>query len=141
MGADPFVTEIVADDGKLLLDHPRRDGKNELLRSDAVAQTVVFDVLLEHKGNREDTLLPRFLFADGQAETVTVPHDVAKAEADDVADPQAQVAFQHKGGGDALIGATAAKTFLHGRDDFFVLLRGQSLCFLVHGILQKMKSS
>lgn len=56
-------------------------------------------VLLHHKGNCEHSALACFLFGDLQAVAVTILHNVARSEFEDVANPQAQVSFQHKGGG------------------------------------------
>ena len=87
------------------------------------------------KQNLEE-MLACLLFHHFQSVSVCVPHDIARAQFQNIADAQAQVPFQNKGGCDALIGSAAAEPLLHGLDDFGVLLCGQSLGFLVHGCLQ-----
>lgn len=137
VGADALITQIVTDDGKLLLDCPFRNRKHAVIPLNAVPQTVVFNVLLNDQRDGEDAALACLLLGDLQAVAVPIQNDVAGAEAQNVADAQAQVPFQHKGGGNALIGAAAAEAIFHGRDDFLVLLCGQGGCFLVHGFLQQ----
>lgn len=122
VSADALIAEVITDAGKDLLHFPRRDGENQITVSDAVAQTVILDVLLNHERDREDALLSRFLLDDGQAEASAVVHDVTGTKTHDVADAQAEVPFEHKRRGDTLIGTAAAKAFAHGRDDFFILL-------------------
>ncbi len=139
VGADTFIAQVFADDGKLLLDRPFRNRKNQVAALDAVAQTVVLDVLLDNQRDGEDAAFACLLFHDLQTVAVPVKHNVAGAEAQNVADAQAQVPFQHKGGSDALIGAEAHASFLHGCYDFLVLLCSQGGCLLVHGSLQKRK--
>lgn len=136
VSADVLIAEVVTDTGKDLLYFPRRDGENQITVSDAIAQTVILDVLLNHERDREDTLLSRLLLDDGQAEASAVVHNVTGTQTHDVADPQAEVPFEHERRGDTLIGTAAAKAFAHGRDDFLVLFRRESGCFLVHFSLQ-----
>lgn len=139
VSADALETQVIANDGKLLLNCAFCDGENQIFFDNAVPQTVILDVLSDDQGDSEDTPLSCFLFHNFKAETITITNDVTGAEFYDVADPQAQVSLQDKGGGDALIGATATESLFHGLDDFFVLLCGESLCFLVHSRLQKQK--
>ena len=134
--ADALIAEVVTDAGKDLLHFPRGDGENQIAVSDAVAQAVVFDVLLDHERDREDALLSRLLLDDGQAEASAVVYDVTGTQTHNVADAQAEVPFEHERRGDTLIGTAAAKAFAHGRDDFFILLSRESGCFLVHFSLQ-----
>ena len=137
MGADALEAQVIADNGKLLLDCPLRNRKNMVRPLDAVPQTVVLDVLLDYQRDSEDTAFACLLLHDLQAIAVPIQNDVAGAEAENVADPQAQVPFQHKGGGNALIRAAAAEALLHRGYDLLVLLCGQGSCLLVHGSLQK----
>lgn len=134
--ADALIAEVVTDAGKDLLHFSRGDGEDSLSRSDAVAQTVILDVLLDHERDREDALLSRLLLDNGQAEASAVVHNVRGSQTHDVTDPQAEVPFEHERRGDTLIGTAAAKSFAHGRDDFLVLFRRESGCFLVHFSLQ-----
>ena len=122
VGADAIVAQIVAHDFQLLLDCPFRNGENQFITPDAVAQTVVLNVLLNHKGNCEESALACLLLYHFQSVAVCVPHDIAKAQFQNVADAQAQVPFQNKGGGDALVGTATGESFLHGLDNRFVLL-------------------
>ena len=48
VGAYIRVAQVIADDGQLLLDRPFRNGKDPIRAPDAVAQTVVLNVLLDH---------------------------------------------------------------------------------------------
>lgn len=136
VGADAFVAQIVTDDGELLLDRSGGHREDQVIAAYSVAQTIVFDVLLDDQRDSKDTLLACLLLSDRQAEASAVIHDVAGAEPYDVADPQAQIALQHKGGGNPLIGAAAAETRFHGGDDLAILLCGQSGGFSVHFGLQ-----
>ena len=88
VGADTINAQIVAHDFQLLLDCPFRNGKNPLTAPDAVAQTIVLDILLNDKGNCENPALACFLFGDFQSVAVTIPNDVAEPELQNVADPQ-----------------------------------------------------
>ena len=120
VGADAINVQIVADDFQLLLDCPFRNRENQFIAPDAVAQTVVLNVLLNDKGNCEESALACLLLHHFQTVAVCIPYDIARAQFQNVADAQAQVPFQHKGGCDALIGAAAAEALLHGLDDFGV---------------------
>ena len=136
VGADAIEAQVVADDSQLLLDRPLRNGKDPFCGPDAVAQTVVLNVLLDHQRHSEDPALVGLLLHDLQPKAVTVPDNIAKSQLQDIADPQAQVRFQHQSGGDPFIGAAAAKAGLHVVDNFLVLLLRQGLCLLVHSCLQ-----
>ena len=76
VGADPLIVQVIADNSKLLLDHSFRDGEYHIRSTDAVTQAVVFNVLLEHHRNSEDTLLAGLLLRDLQSVSVTVPDDI-----------------------------------------------------------------
>ena len=73
VGADILIAQVVAYDCKLLLDGPLCYGEDALRAPDAIAQTVVFDVLLNHKGNGENALLACFLFGDRKPEASAAP--------------------------------------------------------------------
>lgn len=77
VGTDTLVPQIIADNVKLLLDCPLRDGEDAFRAPDAIAQTVVLNVLLNHKRHGEDSALPGFLLHDLQMVAVTVPDDIA----------------------------------------------------------------
>lgn len=72
------IAQIVTDDCKLLLDCPFRDRENALRGPDAVAQAVIFYVLLDNKGNREHSALSGFLLHHFQTEAVAIPDNIAK---------------------------------------------------------------
>ena len=133
VGTDTLVPQVIAANVKLLLHRSLCDRKHKVVPADAIPQTVILHVLLNAQRNREDALLFCFLLHHFQPESVAIPTHISEPQLQNVTDTQAQVAFQHKGGCDTLIGAAAAEAFPHGLDDFFVLLRGQSLGFLVHG--------
>ena len=141
VGADPIEAQVIAHDPQLLLYCPFCDGKHKVVPADAIPQTVIFHVLLNDQRNREDTLLSCLLLHHFQAEAVAVPYHITKPQLQNVADTQAQIAFQHKGCCDTLIGAAAGEPLPHGLDNFFVLLRGQSLGFLFHGCPSNSESS
>ena len=136
VGADALVTQIVADYPQLFLNCSFCNWENGFRFGDAVSQTVIFDVLLNDKGNCKHSAFACLLLHHFQSEAISITNDVAEPKVQNVADTQAQVSFQHQDRGDPLIGAAAAKTLSHGLNDFLVLLCGQSLCFLVHGCLQ-----
>lgn len=136
VGADALVTQIVADDPQLFLNCSFCNRENGFRFGDAVSQTVIFDVLLNDKGNCENSAFACLLLHHFQSEAIAVPYDVAEPKFENVADSQTQVALQNQDGGDPLVGSAAAKALSHGLNDFLVLLCGQSLCFLVHGCLQ-----
>ena len=141
VGTDTLVPQIVADNVKLFLHGPFGDGKHKVVPADAVSQTVILHVLLNDQRNREDTPLSCLLLHHFQSETVAIPNHITGAQFENVADAQAQVSFQHKSCCDTLIGAAAGEPFPHGLDDFFVLLCGQRLGFLVHGCPSNSESS
>jgi len=136
VSADALIAKVVADNGKLFLYGALCDGEDSLIALDGVSQTVVFYVLSNHKGDSENSALACFLLHDFKPVSVAVSHNVAEPEPENIADSQTKVAFQHKRGGDALIGAAAAEAFLHSLYYFFVLLSGERLCSLVHHVLQ-----
>lgn len=74
------IVKIITDDCKLLLDCPFRDSENALRAPDAVAQTVVFDILLNQERDGEDSVLPGFLLHDFQTVAVAVPDNIAKPQ-------------------------------------------------------------
>ena len=115
MGADALIAQIVAHNGKLLLDCPLGDGEKELGASDGITQSVVLQILLDDEGDGEDPLLACFLFHDGKPIPVAVLHYISKPEPQNVADTQAKVPFQHKGGGDTLIRVKACEALFHIR--------------------------
>ena len=75
VSADAVKAEIITDDGKLFLYCPLCNGKNQLIWSDAVAQTVILDVLLNDEGNGEDASLAGLLLCDLKAVSVAIPHN------------------------------------------------------------------
>ena len=58
VGTDALIAQIVAYTPKLLLYCPFCDREDALRAPDAIAQTVVFDILLNHQRNCKDTPLP-----------------------------------------------------------------------------------
>ena len=137
VGADALKTQVVTNDGKLLLNGALCDRENQVLFADVVSQTVVLDVLCNDQRDSKHTTFPCLLFYDFKAEAITIPNNVTGAEFYDVADPQPQVSLQDKCGCDTLIGTATAESIFHGLHDFLVLLCGQSLGFLVHSDLQE----
>ena len=99
-----------------------------------MAQTVVFHILLNNKGYGKHSLLSGLLFDDGEPVSVPVPDNITGTEAQNIADTQAEIPFQYKGGGGALVRPEAAKALLHGGNDLGILLCGKSGGFLIHSI-------
>ena len=87
VGADALVAQIVTDNGELLLDRSCGHREDQVVAAYAVAQTVVLDVLLDDQRDSEHSALPCLLLHDFQTVAVPVKHDVAGAEAQNVADP------------------------------------------------------
>lgn len=77
VSADIRVAKVVANDGQLLLHGPLRDGEYPLIAPDAIAQTVVFNILLDYQRHGEDPALPGLLLHNLQAEAVSVPDNIA----------------------------------------------------------------
>ena len=82
------IVKIITDDCKLLLDCPFRNGENALRAPDAVAQTVILDILLNQERDGEDSALPGFLLHDFQTVAVAVPDNIAKPQFQYIADTQ-----------------------------------------------------
>ena len=87
VGADPLEAKVIAYNSELLLNRPFRNRKHAVIALDAIAQTVVLNVLLDDQRDGEDAALPCLLFNDLQAVAVSVHHDVRGTEAENVADP------------------------------------------------------
>ena len=66
MRADTLIAQIIAYKGKLFLYGPCGQGKHQVISAYAVAQTEIFNILIDNKGNSENALFPCFLFSDGK---------------------------------------------------------------------------
>ena len=87
VGADALIAQIIADDVKLFLYGSFcywEDGDGAL---DAIPQTIILNVLLDHKGHGEGSELASFLLGDVQTEAVTISRDVTEPKLQNVADP------------------------------------------------------
>ena len=78
VGADALIAQIVAHDFQLLLDCPFRNGENQFIAPDAVAQTVVLNVLLNDKRDSKCPALAGLLLNHIQSESVTIPDDITQ---------------------------------------------------------------
>ena len=105
MGVDTIITKIITDGSKHFLNGSCGNREHQVVSADAVAQTIVFHILIDNKGNSENTLFPCFLFRDGQAVASPIADNIAEAQAQNIANPQAKVPFQHKRRGNTLISA------------------------------------
>ena len=61
---DAVKSKSITDKGKLLLYCALCQRKDALSASDAVAQTIVINILIDYKGNSERALFPCFLFCN-----------------------------------------------------------------------------
>lgn len=87
MRADSLIAKIFADNGKLLLYGSGGNGKNMVIAANSVAQTIIFNILLNNKGNSKNTLLPCFLLCNCQTIAATVADNIAGAQAQNIANP------------------------------------------------------
>ena len=94
VGADALKPQIVAYDFQLLLDCPLCDGEDQVCAFDPISQAVVLNVLPNQERDCENPAFACFLLHDLQAVAISIPHDVAGSQFDDVADPQPQVPLQ-----------------------------------------------
>ncbi len=78
--ADALIAQIIANSRKDLLNFSCGDGEDQVGVLDAVAQTVILNVLLDNKGNSKHSLFACLLFHDGQAEASAVADNIAGAE-------------------------------------------------------------
>lgn len=65
VGADTLIAQEVTDKSKLLLYCARCQGKHQLIAAYAVAQTKIFNILIDNRGN-SSPLFPCFLYCDGK---------------------------------------------------------------------------
>ena len=117
VGADSLEAQVIADNMQLLLHCPLCDGKHQFCAPDVVAQTVVFDVLVYDHGNSEHSALACLLLHHFQSIPVTIPHNIALPQLQNIADSQPQVSFQNQSRGDPLIGSATTEALLHGLYD------------------------
>ena len=66
MRAYSRIAKVFTDKGKLLLNGSGRERKHQLVSRNAVAQAIVFYILIDNKGNSENALFPCFLFRNGK---------------------------------------------------------------------------
>ena len=66
VGADPLKAQVIAHNGKLLLDCPFGQRKNAVIASDAVSQAIVFKVLPDDQWNSKNALLSIRTFVFGE---------------------------------------------------------------------------
>jgi hypothetical protein len=76
--ADTGKSQVVADDCQLLLYCPLSNGEDDITSSDAVSQTVVFNVLLDYKGDSKDSAFAGLLLHYLQTVTITVFHNITE---------------------------------------------------------------
>ena len=67
MRADALIAKVITDKGKLFLYGSCGQGKHQFIAPYSVAQTEIFNILIDYKGNSENTLFPCFLFCDGKS--------------------------------------------------------------------------
>ena len=65
VGADALVAQTVTDDGELLLNCSCGHREDQVVAAYVVAQTIVFDVLLDDQRDSEDALLACLLLVVG----------------------------------------------------------------------------
>ena len=133
VGADAGEAQVVAHILQMLLDGTLCQRENNVRGGNGVVQAITADELIQGKGDSEHPCLPGFLFSDGQAVTISVPDNIAQPEFQNVGNADAQVSLQHERSCDPFIGLASAKALLHGLDDLFVLVSGESHSLYVHG--------
>ena len=120
VGADSLEAQVIADNMQLLLHCPFCGGEHQFCAPYVVAQTVVFDVLVYDHGNGEHSAFACLLLHHFQTIPVTISHDIALSELQNIADSQTQVSFQNQSRGDSLVGSATTEALLHGLYDFLV---------------------
>ena len=78
VGTNAIVSQVVTDNRQLLLDGPLGYGEDQFVPADAIAKTVIFNVLLYYKGNGKASAFSCFLFDNLQSVTVAIPDNVTK---------------------------------------------------------------
>ena len=123
VGADTFIAQILTDKGKLLLYGSGGQRKHKRVSVNAVAETIIFHILIDNKGNSENTLFPCFLFCDSQAVAAPIIDDIREMKPHNVANPDTKITLQNKCRCDTLIRTETSAPFSHRRDDFSILFR------------------
>lgn len=124
MGTDTVITQIVTNELKLPLHGSLSNGEYPGCVADLVTQAVILNILRYDERDSKHPALACFLFDDLKAVSLTVSNNVAWAEAHNIADTQAQIALQNKGGCYSFIGTATTKACFHSLYDFFVLVGG-----------------
>ena len=62
--ADALISKSITDKGKLFLYRPLCERKDALCGLDGMPQAIIFNILLNDKGNSEHTLFPCFLLCN-----------------------------------------------------------------------------
>ena len=88
MCADALIAQIIAYKGKVLLDCAFCDGENQIGALNAAAQTIVFDILLQHQRHGEHASLAGLLLYNFQTVAVTVPDDISRAQSENIGNAQ-----------------------------------------------------
>ena len=112
VGADALVAKVVTDDFQLLLHSSGSDREDEVVLADGVSQAIILNVLCDYQGYSEDALLAGFLLDNLQMIAASILNDIPAVRCCDVADADAQIGFQNRCCGNALIGPTAKPCFV-----------------------------
>ena len=132
---DTLITQVVTDDSKLLLNGSCRDGKDQVIASNTIAQAVIFNVLCYDQRNGKHPPLPSFLLNDLKTIALTIPNNAIGSEFHNVADAYPQIALQHKSRGNSLIWAATTKACFNVLDNLLVLLSSQCFGFFFMALL------
>lgn len=137
MGADLVIvrSQVVAYQGKVILDGAFRDRKDYIVCANFVFNTVALQISVEFYRHSKGSFLFGLLFDEIQPIPPAVPDDVAQCQfSGDVGDPHTKICFYNQRSGDSGVWPVIQKTIPNGLDNLCVLLSGERYRFLVHKI-------
>ena len=117
LSADTFVPQRVAYVLQVLLDSSRCDREQRLVRFDMMLPGIVAEVVIDLVRDRERAALAGLLFGNVQTVPLPVAHDVVQAQAQNVADPHAQVRLRREHSSTARIRSHGSDPGLHCPDE------------------------
>lgn len=94
MSSDALKSKVITDKSKLFTDCTFGQIKNLFIFSDSISQTIIFNILLNNKGNCKNSFLFCFPFRYLQSVSVPVPHNIGKPQAQNIRYSKSEVSFQ-----------------------------------------------